>query len=61
MAGATIFVMYADGNGNVTISGRAGGQGEVEPKFDSSVDLTLLAGSGVSGGVMTANVLCKSY
>ncbi|RDW70373.1 hypothetical protein BP5796_08770 [Coleophoma crateriformis] len=60
MAGATIFVMYADGNGNVTISGRNGGQGHVEPQVDSSLDLTLLAGSGISGGVMTANVLCTS-
>ncbi|RDW89261.1 hypothetical protein BP6252_01293 [Coleophoma cylindrospora] len=60
MAGASIFIMYADGNGNVTISGRNGGQGHVEPTLDSSLDLTLLAGSGISGGVMTANVLCTS-
>lgn len=61
MAGATIFVMYADGNGNVTISGRDGGQGHVEPELDSTLmaGVTLLEGSGVNGSVMTANVHCK--
>ncbi|TGO53123.1 hypothetical protein BCON_0129g00020 [Botryotinia convoluta] len=32
MAGAYMYIMYSDGNGNVTISARAGGQGHVEPK-----------------------------
>ncbi|TVY31409.1 Cytochrome b561 and DOMON domain-containing protein, partial [Lachnellula subtilissima] len=61
MAGATIFVMYADGNGNVTISGRDGGQGHVEPELDSALmaGVTLLEGSGVNGSIMTANVHCK--
>ena len=60
MAGATIFVMYADGKGNVTISGRDGGQGHVEPELDSALmgGVTLLEGSGVNGSVMTANVRC---
>ncbi|TVY85598.1 hypothetical protein LAWI1_G008765, partial [Lachnellula willkommii] len=62
MAGATIFVMYADGNGNVTISGRDGGQGHVEPELDSALmaGVTLLEGSGVNGSVMTANVHCTT-
>ncbi|TVY59672.1 hypothetical protein LSUE1_G008754, partial [Lachnellula suecica] len=62
MAGATIFVMYADGNGNVTISGRDGGQGHVEPGLDSSLmqGVTLLEGSGVVGGNMVANVHCTT-
>ncbi len=61
MSGSTIFVMYQDGNGNVTISGRKG-LGEVEPKLDSTLQggLELLAGSGVSGGNMVANVRCGS-
>ncbi|TVY34017.1 hypothetical protein LOCC1_G008813, partial [Lachnellula occidentalis] len=62
MAGATIFVVYADGNGNVTISGRDGGQGHVEPEPDSALmkGVTLLEGSGVNGSVMTANVHCTT-
>ena len=60
MAGASIFVMYADGTGNVTISARDGGQGHVEPQHDSTVQsgVTLLAGSGIVGGNMIANVHC---
>jgi hypothetical protein len=55
MTGATIFVMYADGTGNVTISPRTG-VGHVMPLFNSDAQVTLLAGSGDSDGVMTANV-----
>lgn len=55
MAGATIFLMYADGEGNVTISPRTG-VGHVMPLFNSAAQVTLLAGSGVSNGIMTANV-----
>lgn len=62
MAGATIFVMYADGNGNVTISARDGGIGHVEPTTDSTIQagVTLLAGSGIVGSQMIANVKCKN-
>lgn len=58
MSGANIFVMYtsADVN-NVTISPRLG-TGHVQPEHDTSTNLELLEGSGVSGGVMTANVRC---
>jgi Cytochrome domain of cellobiose dehydrogenase len=61
MAGATVFIIYQDGNGNVTISGRDGGQGHVEPQVDTTLmaGLTLLEGSGVVGGNMVANVHCK--
>jgi hypothetical protein len=55
MVGATIFVMYADGTGNVTISPRTG-VAHVMPLFNPEAQVTLLAGSGVSNGVMTANV-----
>ena len=63
MAGATIFMMYPDGKGNVTISAREGGGGHVEPQFNSSLmaGVTLLAGSGVDGDVMRANVKCAIY
>ncbi|KAI1074020.1 putative iron reductase domain protein [Whalleya microplaca] len=57
MAGSNIFVMYADGAGNVTISGRAG-TGHSMPAADSSVQLELLDGSGVQNGSMVANVRC---
>jgi hypothetical protein len=59
MTGATIFVMYSDGNGNVTISPRDG-IGHVQPGFNSTrmSGVTLLEGSGISGGMMTANVKC---
>lgn len=62
MAGATIFVMYADGTGNVTISARDGGGGHVEPTLDSTVQagVTLLAGSGIVENQMIANVKCKN-
>lgn len=62
MAGAHIFVMYANGDNNVTISARDGGEGHVEPTFDSSLfaGVELLEGSGISDGVMTANVKCTT-
>ena len=63
MAGARVFIMYQDGNGNVTISGRDGGQGHDEPQVDAVLmaGLTLLEGSGVVGGNMVANVLCMFF
>lgn len=61
MSGSTIFVMYADGNNNVTISGRAG-RGHIQPQLDSTLQagLTLLEGSGIVNGRMVANVHCGS-
>ncbi len=61
MQGATIFLMYADGNGNVTVSVRDGGQGHVEPTLDSTLQsgLTLLEGSGIVGSNMVANIQCR--
>ncbi|KAH7042194.1 hypothetical protein B0J12DRAFT_702379 [Macrophomina phaseolina] len=58
MSGSHIFVMYtsADGN-NVTVSPRLG-TGHNMPQFDSNTQFTLLEGSGVSNGQMTANVRC---
>ena len=60
MMHATIFVMYADGKDNVTLSGRAGGPGHVMPTLDSDLmtGVTLLAGSGIVDGKMVANVHC---
>lgn len=60
MAGSNMFIMYQDGAGNVTISPRKG-TFHTEPKLDTSdtaAELELLEGSGVEGGMMTANVRC---
>lgn len=60
MSGSNMFVVYADGNGNVTLSPRLG-TGHVMPQYDSSAQVTLLAGSGVgSDGSLVANVRCDS-
>lgn len=51
--------MYADGAGNVTVSSRQG-KGNVQPQYSASTasDLHLLSGSGVSNGMMVANIMC---
>ncbi|KAF1958449.1 CBD9-like protein [Byssothecium circinans] len=59
MSGANIFVVYTAGNGNVTLSPRLG-TGQTMPTFNSNARVTLLEGSGVSGGKMVANVKCSS-
>ncbi|CAK7208805.1 hypothetical protein SBRCBS47491_000225 [Sporothrix bragantina] len=62
MAGSNMFIMYQDGKGNVTLSPRLG-TFHVAPSQDTSstaAKLTLLAGSGVSGSTMTANVMCSN-
>lgn len=59
MAGANMFVIYSDASGtNVTLSPRHGIT-EVEPLEDTSTNVTLLEGSGISNGMMVANVLCE--
>lgn len=60
MKGANIFVMYASANGqNVTVSPRLG-TGNVMPQHDTAAQITLLEGTGISNGVMTANVQCAN-
>ncbi|KAI9749782.1 MAG: hypothetical protein M1815_002277 [Lichina confinis] len=60
MSGSNIFVMYTSAGGtNVTVSPRLV-QGYVEPEYNSDAQLELLEGSGVSDGIMTANVKCSS-
>lgn len=60
MAGANIFVVYTSADGqNVTVSPRLG-TGHVEPQHNSDAQIEVLGGSGVSNGVMTANVRCSS-
>lgn len=58
MAGANIFVLYTDASGtNVTLSPRLG-TGHVQPKYNSNAQVSLLEGTTVSNGIMTANVRC---
>ena len=60
MSGSNIFIIYADTSGsNVTLSPRLG-QGEREPNFDNQAQVSLLGGSGIANGKMTANVRCMS-
>ncbi len=61
MAGANMFLIYADSSGsNITLSPRLG-KGEVEPDFDSEAQISLLEGTGIANGVMTANVRCMLH
>ncbi|KAH7368993.1 hypothetical protein B0T11DRAFT_69157 [Plectosphaerella cucumerina] len=60
MSDSNMFMMYADGSGNVTISPRQASGNVMPTVADSGADLELLEGSGVSNGVMTANVRCSN-
>ncbi|KAI0969952.1 hypothetical protein F4678DRAFT_437091 [Xylaria arbuscula] len=59
MSGSNIFVLYADGTGNVTVSARKGA-GHKEPEHQTDTQLELLAGSGIVDGNMVANVRCAN-
>ncbi|CEL11067.1 hypothetical protein ASPCAL14174 [Aspergillus calidoustus] len=59
MAGADMFVLYAASSQNVTFSPRSG-TGHVPPQYNPQADVSLLNGSGIEDGVMTANVRCDS-
>jgi len=54
-----MFVVYQDGAGNVTVSARYSSS-QATPRVETGTQLTLLAGSGVSGGSMVANVVCAN-
>ncbi|KAG9253651.1 uncharacterized protein F5Z01DRAFT_151873 [Emericellopsis atlantica] len=61
MADANMFIIYQDGNGNVTLSHRqASGHTMPQVPADSSVTTTLLPGTGVSDGFMVANFRCTN-
>ena len=60
MAGANMFVMYAESSSNVTVSPRSG-TGHVEPQFNSGAQVTVLEGTGITGdGSLVANLRCDS-
>lgn len=58
MHGSNMFVVYTSGD-NITISPRAG-TGHYEPLYDKHAQVSLINGSGVHEGVITANVRCDS-
>ncbi|UPX20115.1 uncharacterized protein EKO05_0010359 [Ascochyta rabiei] len=57
MTNSDMFIMYTDGNGNVTLSPRHSERQE-QPQYDGDLDVELLSGSGVENGTMTANFRC---
>lgn len=60
MANSNMFIVYTSGSGNnVTLSPRSTTSHQA-PSPNDAAQVTLLEGSGVSNGVMTANVRCKS-
>jgi hypothetical protein len=60
MAGAEIMIIYANSAGdNVTLSPRIA-TGQSQPSYNSAAQMSVLVGSGISNGVMTANILCKT-
>ncbi|BCS26977.1 cytochrome and DOMON domain-containing protein [Aspergillus puulaauensis] len=59
MQGANIFIVYGSGN-NVTVSPRLGKQEHVEPLYNPQARISVLDGSGIHDGVMTANIRCES-
>jgi len=60
MQGANVFMVYSDTSGsNVTLSPRLS-HGNFQPNPDSSIQVSLLSGSGIANNKMTANVRCMS-
>ncbi|EXM27643.1 hypothetical protein FOTG_06048 [Fusarium oxysporum f. sp. vasinfectum 25433] len=59
MAGSNMFIIYQDGNGNVTLSPRRG-VGEVMPQYTKRSGLELLDGSGIKDNQMIANIRCNN-
>ncbi|ETN38994.1 uncharacterized protein HMPREF1541_07036 [Cyphellophora europaea CBS 101466] len=58
MNNANMFVMYSSADGqNVTLSPRTA-SGHVMPTYNEAADISLLEGTGISDGIMTANVRC---
>ncbi|KAF9892139.1 hypothetical protein FE257_002545 [Aspergillus nanangensis] len=61
MKGANLFVVYASSAGtNVTVSPRLGLVEHVEPTYNAHAQVSLLDGSGIRDGVITANIRCDS-
>lgn len=59
MQGANIFIVYGSGN-NVTVSPRLAKQEHVEPLYNPQAQISILDGSGIQDGILTANIRCDS-
>ncbi|MCJ1285565.1 hypothetical protein MMC26_004906, partial [Xylographa opegraphella] len=60
MRGSNMFIIYSNSDGhNITLSPRLGA-GNFQPDFNSAAQVSLLEGSGIANGVMTANIRCTS-
>jgi hypothetical protein len=60
MSNANMFLMYSSADGkNVTLSARST-TGHIMPTHNNATELSLLDGSGISNGKMTANVRCSN-
>ncbi|KAH6959754.1 hypothetical protein BKA56DRAFT_601114 [Ilyonectria sp. MPI-CAGE-AT-0026] len=57
MSGSDMFLVYQDGNGNVTLSTRTC-TGHNTPQYTPSSQVKLIDGSGVSNSYMIANIKC---
>ncbi|KAF4448607.1 hypothetical protein F53441_8026 [Fusarium austroafricanum] len=57
MSGSTMFVIYQDGHGGVTLSTRLG-HGHEMPMHNRMRSMQLLKGSGVHNNTMVANIAC---
>ena len=57
MGGSSIFLMYQDGNGNVTLSPRSS-SGYSMPSYNEDADVEVLEGTGIEDGEMTVNFRC---
>ncbi|KAA8644893.1 cytochrome and DOMON domain-containing protein [Aspergillus tanneri] len=59
MASSNMFLLYSSSSIDVTLSPRWG-EGHIEPTFNPDAQVTLLEGSGIENGIMTANVRCDN-
>ncbi|PWY68956.1 CBD9-like protein [Aspergillus sclerotioniger CBS 115572] len=61
MDSANIFILYAASPTNITLSPRSSMDGgQSEPQYNPLASLTLLPGSGINNGKMTANIRCMN-
>jgi hypothetical protein len=58
MDGSKMFIIYTDGNGNITLSPR-NGKGHNEPTYSSDNGVKLIEGSKATSSEMIANILCS--
>jgi len=60
MAGSLIFVVWPSTDGNSVVVSPRIGMGHFEPQYDNNIKLSLLDGSGIKNGFITANIKCSN-